>query len=397
MNHGPRRIDAVHSPRMVSHPEELTSMVTGLSRQPRFALDTESDSFYAYYPKVCLIQITTFADAHNPDSEHVVDYLVDTLSPMSLEPLGELLASGQQEVVMHAAENDIVTLRRGFGFHIARVFDTQLAARILGQTQVGLGAMLEAYFGVVSDKRMQRTDWSARPLTTQQIAYAQTDTHYLLALRDLLVAELRKAGHIEEAADAFRSLVIQNGTDKSPPPRTFWQMKAAHRGNHADLAVLESLWEWREAEAQEQNRPPFKVMSDDALTELAREQPTSLEQVQQVSGLSHLQQARYGAAVVSAVREGKGRPTPEPPKPPQRPDLALSPDDQNRFERLRRWRTAMAQSRGVAPEIVFNNETLYEVALRNPRSLAELAEIPGISPWKAKTYGEELLALSRGR
>jgi hypothetical protein len=189
---------------MVSNPAELASMVGQLSLHSRLALDTESDSFFSYYPKVCLIQITTFADAHNPDPAHVVDFLVDPLSQPTLEPLGALIAGGQHEVIMHAAENDILLMRRSFDFRFPRVFDTQLAARILGWPRVGLGAILEECFGVVSDKRMQRTDWSSRPLSAQQIAYAQMDTHYLLTLRDLLMARLEEEGRLEEAELTMR-------------------------------------------------------------------------------------------------------------------------------------------------------------------------------------------------
>lgn len=380
-------------------------MVAVLRGRTCFALDTESDSFFAYYPKVCLIQITTFADenapdpdspnsAHStrqPDPDRVIDYLVDPLRLPTLAPLSELIAAGTQEVIMHAADNDITMLRRGFDFRFPRIFDTQLAARILGQQHVGLGAMLEEYFGVVSDKRMQRTDWSARPLTQPQIAYAQMDTHYLIALRERMNAELEDAGRTEEAADAFESLVQQSVFEKTPPVRSVWQMKAAHRGNHLDMAVLDALWQWREGEAQEQNRPPFKIMSDELLVDLAQRQPATGADLDAIGALSGPQRSRYGKALVQVIREGKARPAPQRPQTPPRPELTLTHAEQKRFDRLRNWRTQTANGRGVAPEIVFNNETLFDVAVSNPADLEALAAIPGISPWKAQAYGEALL------
>jgi ribonuclease D len=147
------------------------------------ALDTESDSLYRYYPKICLIQLSVGARDDNSDPTGVVDYLVDPLRLDDLAALGEVLAAPGVEVIMHAAENDMLLLYRNFGFTFPKIFDTQLAARILGWKQVGLAAILEAQFGLVSDKRMQRTNWGKRPLTAEQIAYAQMDTHYLPILR----------------------------------------------------------------------------------------------------------------------------------------------------------------------------------------------------------------------
>ena len=171
------------NPTLIYTQSGLREMCALLRTRPLIALDTESDSLYSYYPKVCLIQISTFADPDDTDPQRVLDYLVDPLRLTRLDELGELLADPTQEVVMHAAENDIFTLQRDFSFRFHHIFDTQLAARILGWQKVGLAKMLESNFGLISDKRMQRTNWGKRPLTPQQISYAQMDTHYLPALR----------------------------------------------------------------------------------------------------------------------------------------------------------------------------------------------------------------------
>lgn len=393
--------DSVRKPRtlqpvLVDTPRALSAMAARLSDQSAFALDTESNSFYVYYPKVCLIQITTFADTHNPATDNVIDYLVDPLQLTNLDELGVLTARGDIQVVMHAAENDILQLRRDFGFRFPNVFDTQLAARILGWERVGLGSMLEERFGVVSDKRMQRTDWAVRPLTPDQIVYAQMDTHYLLALRDQLREALADAGRMEECWDALEQLAQFDTVERSPNERTFWQMKLTRSLDPEHTGVLEALWEWREQEAQRTNRPPFKIMGDEALIDLAATRPTSLDQLKSIARLSRQQASRYGATILELVEEGGQRPMPPLPRATTRPELLLSPLDQVRFEKLRRWRTEAARARGVAPEIIFNNDTLLEIVQRSPKNDVELLSVPGVGRWKVNTYGAQVFALLNG-
>jgi ribonuclease D len=401
---GTRTIRASEPPVLVYTPHAMADMVAHLSRRDSFALDTESNSFYAYYPRVCLIQISaTAGDAlhANGDSppesvDGIVDYLVDPLRLADLSLLGALIATGQHEVIMHAAENDLLQLQRDFGFRFSRIFDTQLAARILGWERVGLGSVLEEWFGVVSDKRMQRTDWSVRPLTPQQIAYAQMDTHYLPPLRDLLIEQLIAAGRWEEAQDAFLQLAQLDASDRTPNVRSFWQMKVSHAIDLQHTGVLEALWEWREREAQRLNRPPFKVLGDDALAELAVARPHTQAHLRGLRHVNSQQASRFSEAILAAVREGERRPLPELPRPTFRPEFMLSLRDQSRFERLRRWRTETARARGVAPEIVFSNDTLLEMVQQDPQSEAELRAVRGVGTWKAGYYGPEVLALLHG-
>jgi ribonuclease D len=380
-------------PHLVYNQKAFAQMLTRLRRCHLLAIDTESDSYFAYTPKVCLIQITICADPVAQDPTNVVDYLVDTLRLNDIAPLGAIFAQPHTEVVMHAADNDILLLRRDFGFHFQKIFDTQLAARILGWPGVGLAAILEERFGVISDKRMQRTNWANRPLTPQQIAYAQMDTHYLLSLRDLLIDELHVAGRLDEAQDAFSRLAQLDATEWSAPQRSFWQMKAGRSVERSNTGVLEALWELREKEAQRLNRPPFKVLSDDALVNLAAQQPTTMQELASTPGLSEAQRKRYGESILRAIRDGQARPLPPFPAPPVRPESLLDRGRLASYERLRRWRTETAQGRGVAPEIIFSNETLLEIVQRAPASEAELTVTPGVGPWKAKTYGASVLAL----
>ena len=252
----------------------LMGLIKELSHHSLIALDTESDSLYSYYPKVCLIQLTVFADPQNPDPGRRGRLSGrSAASRLDRAKWARCFSSPDIQVVMHAAENDILTLQRDFQFQFTNIFDTQLAARILGWKGIGLAAILEREFGVHSNKRMQRTNWGTRPLTPQQIAYAQMDTHYLPKLRAMQMRELLEKGRIEEAADAFRLLTELDYAERPVNERTVWQMKNIRKVPREDRGVLEAVWQWRENEAQRRNCPPFRVANDQVLCLLASERP----------------------------------------------------------------------------------------------------------------------------
>jgi ribonuclease D len=368
-------------------------MSAGLRGQALLAVDTESDSFYHYYPKVCLVQLSAYAD--ESDSRLVHDYLVDPLRLSDIAALGTLLSNA--EVVMHAAENDLLLLARDFGFVIRRVFDTQLAARILGWPRAGLAAILEERFGVVSNKRMQRTDWSRRPLTPEQMAYGAMDTRYLLPLRDVLITELKAKGRWDEAQDAFEQLAQEDYRDRPVEERTLWDMKATRDVAREDHGVLAALWEWRESEAKRRDIAPFRITGDAALVELAQRQPANGAELRRIRSLGERELARYSSELLRTIRDARSRPLPPLPRS-ERPDIILDPAVRDRFDALRAWRAQVAEQRGVALDIVLNNATLQAIAQRNPRAPEELNGIPGLSPWKRGAYSEDLLrALHRLR
>ena len=378
------------SPILVNDQAGLRRMVDQLRAKRLFALDTESDSLFSYYPKVCLIQISVCADG---DQSDITDYLVDPLAVRELGPLGELLSQPESEVVMHAADNDLLLLQREFGMSIQQIFDTQLAARILGKRSVGLAAILDEQFGVSSNKRMQRTNWGNRPLKTEQIVYAQKDTHFLLPLRRKLSAELKSIGRWEEAEEAFDLLVDADYDQKTTAERTLWSMKETRNVPRECTGVLEALWEWREREAQRRDTPPFKVLRNQVLAELAEQQPSTLPEFASTPSVGNASVQRYGKEILAAIQDGRHRPLPDLPEPAGRPEYSLDKKVLARFDALRRWRTKTANKRKVAPEIVLTNGALLEIAKRRPATLDQLQEIREVGPWKAKTYGPAILEI----
>lgn len=381
------------APILVNNQAGFTQMLAHLRTQPLLALDTESNSLYRYYPKVCLIQLTALVDAHETDPAATVDYLLDPLAIKNISPLAPLLSDPATTVIMHAAENDIIILQRDFNFQFSNVFDTQLAARILGWKQVGLAAILQEQFGVASDKNMQRTDWGQRPLNQKQTTYAQIDTHFLPALRLRLIAQLQGADRWEEAQEAFA--LLRTVSYHEPAMRNFWQMKHTRDVPDAALNVLEALWQWREAEAQRRDWPPFKIMTDAQLAQLATVQPTTEESIGKLAGFGPKVAKQYSQALIAAIQQGQQQPRPTPPETTLRPEQLVSKTVLNRFETLRHWRTEVAEKRGVQPDIVFTNTTLLAIAQMEPKSVEELRTIAEIGPWKARTYGPAILATLR--
>jgi len=383
------------APILVNNPTTFAQMIAHLQAQPVVGMDTESNSLYRYYPKVCLIQLTALVEPSQTDPSETVDYLLDPLTIKDLSPLAPILNDPATEVIMHAAENDILLLQRDFGFEFNHIFDTQLAARILGWKQVGLAAILQESFDVASDKSMQRTDWGQRPLNQKQITYAQMDTHFLPALRLRLIAELEQSNHWEEAQEALAYLSQVSYHGREPAPRTFWHMKHTREVPTAATGVLEALWQWRETEAQRRDWPPFKIMTDAQLAQLATSQPTSAEALAQLPGFGPKALAQYGRHLLRVIQQGQQQPLPAPPEAHLRPEQMVAKSVQNRYEALRHWRTDTAEKRGVQPDIVFSNSMLLAIAQLDPQSEEEVLRIPEVGPWKARTYTPAILSTLR--
>lgn len=242
---------------MIDTDEKLEAFLPTLHSAPWLALDTEADSLHAYPEKVCLIQIST------PGS----DVLVDPLATVSLAPLFDALL--KHEIIFHAADYDLRLLRKHHQFVPAAIFDTMLAARLLGERQFGLGSLVEKFLGVTLDKGPQKADWAQRPLTERMEIYARNDTHYLKPLVDKLKAALdaknRLAWHQESCARLIAECMQPPVIDEDD----VWRIKGSSKLPRPALAILRELWHWREREAVAANRPPFFILAHETLVEIS--------------------------------------------------------------------------------------------------------------------------------
>lgn len=364
------------SPTWIDAPEPLAHWIEAHRTAPRLAIDTESNSLHAYQERVCLIQVST-ADA---------DVLIDPLGTADVSALAPLFASSAMEKVFHGAEYDVACLKRDFGFEIANLFDTRLALRTLGMQPSGLADVLAQEFGVTLDKRYQRADWAKRPLPTAQLEYARYDTHYLLPLRDRLEEALRVAGRWDEAREACAHLACTVHPAGNGNPEGYWGMTNARRLEPRQAAALRELYRWRDETARRLDRPPFKVIGDEALLELARMQPRDADEVLHVPGVTPRLASRYTPPILAALERARSAPPPRPPAAEP-----IDPAILGRYDQLRRWRKAAAAERGVESDIVLPREVLWDIARAAPRALADLRPILDCLPWRLQAYGPALL------
>lgn len=367
-------------PRLVDTPAELAAMVTALRDAPLIAVDTESNGFHAYRPRVCLIQMA--------DRER--EWAVDPVALRDLAPLREVLAAPHAVKVLHAAEGDILGLRRDCRFGITPIFDTMVAARVLGYRRFSLVDLLAEHFGVTLDKRYQRHDWGERPIPPAALRYAAADVRHLPALHDLLRRQLGAAGRLDEAEEEFARITRAEPEQREFDPDGFWRIRGARDLPPAGRAVLRELYQFRDGRARTLDRPPVRVMSDDALLAISRLRPADLTGLRR-AGLSPLQVDRYGNGILAAVRRAEQAPPPAPPRGGPPPDPRII----QRYDALRAWRKERAAARGMEPEIVVPNAALRALARAEPQTAAEVARIAELGPWKAGAYAAELLAILR--
>jgi ribonuclease D len=363
--------------RVIRHTRDLRHLVDRWRDTPLLAVDTESNSLYAYYERVCLVQLSTRDE----------DVIVDPLAVDDMSPLGDLLADPAIEIVFHAAEYDVMTLKRDFDYTFTTIFDTMLAARICGWKQVGLGNILGEQFGVVVQKKYQRADWSKRPLPPEQLRYAQMDTHYLPDLRDRLLAELESRGRAQEAREMFADLPDLSPAEYNFDPDGYWRIHDTQALRHGQMALVRELYLMRDEQARQRDMPIFKIFGDRTLVELARIAPRRLEDMQGIKGMTPAQIRRYGKPIIEAV--ARGRQAKAPRRPPSRrpPD----PDVQMRYEALHDWRKQRAAERGVESDVIVSRDTLWVLARRVPARVEDLDDIPGLGPWRRAQYGAELI------
>jgi ribonuclease D len=346
-----------------------------LAQEPAIAVDTESNSLYAYREQVCLVQFST------PEG----DYLVDPLVLQDLSPLGPIYADPDIQKVFHAAEYDLICLKRDFGFSFSSLFDTMLAARILGRKEVGLGSMLEAEFSLQVDKRHQRANWGQRPLPSFLLDYARQDTHYLLPLKAKLEKELEDKGWLGLAQEDFQRLCQVEASPENGRSNC-WRVNGVHHLSPRQVAVLHELCLYRDDLARRVNRPLFKVISDHTLHAIALASPSTLEELKTLPGMTNHQVSRHGKAILQAVQRGL---LAEPVHPPRN----IRPDERflARVEALKQYRKLKAHQLEVESDIILPRDLLSRLAAKNPQDIQTLDDCLDDVPWRRERFGEEIL------
>jgi ribonuclease D len=309
--------------------------------------------------------------------------------------MAAFFANPRCQKVFHAAENDILGLQRDYGFEFANLFDTMMAARILGWPHAGLAPILAERFGVTLDKRLQRANWGQRPLPPDLLAYAKLDTHYLLELRAQQMQELHRRGRWTEAQEGFDRLTQLQWTDKPFDPDGFWRINGVRDLSPTGLSILSQLYLFREEQARRWDRPPFKILSEHAMVAISRREPQTQEELRQIKGIGNTQVRQLGHDLLAAVAAGQALPPPRPPRRPRDGNGRPDPATEARYQALRSWRTERARARGVDPDVVLTNDILMALARQAPDSREALAATEVLAPSKLQEYGESILQVLR--
>ncbi len=372
--------------RYVSDPGEFERLARHVAGEPLVAVDTEAASFHRYVDRIYLIQVSTRRETA----------IIDPLAVADVGALGEILADPAVEVVFHDADYDLRILDRDYGVRARRLFDTRVAAQLLGEPAIGLAALLEKYLQVTLNKKFQRADWSRRPLTPAMLDYAAMDTRHLPKLRDELRGQLAAKGRLGWAEEEFARLERLRWTPAHTNGDSYLRIKGARLLSRRSLALLRELAHWREDVAAELDRATFRVMSNEALLALAGGAARSREAVKAVAGVSERLVDQRGDALLAAIERGLALPEKELPRFPRGERRTPDPSFERRVEHLKSARNAAATRLALDPGVLCPKGTLEAVARAMPATLEALAEVPEIRKWQVDELGGDFLgALSR--
>ena len=366
----------------VTAPDALAAIVAELARAPVLGVDTEADSLHAYQERVSLIQI----------SDGRRNAVIDPLALADLSPLSRLLSDRTITKVFHGADYDVVGLKRDFGFEIASIFDTCLAAQAAGLPRYALGDLLQRYFGVTLEKKYQKAHWSRRPLSPDLLSYAAKDTQYLPALYEILRKEVEAKERLAQLEEEGALISRREWTGHAFVPDDYIRIKGATALSQPAQRVLRALAVTRDRLAKHANRPVFKVISSQDLIAMAVQRPTTLPELEALFPSASASARRYPYEWLDAIRAGLSDSTSLPPRKLARAEPFSTAQDRL-FLRLREWRSEQAKAEAVEPAMVFSTDQLKAIVRAWPTTLERLSTVPGIRRWQVDRYGAALLGL----
>ncbi|MDX9819944.1 MAG: HRDC domain-containing protein [Desulfococcus multivorans] len=368
--------------RLIEDAASLADLIDALDGEATVGVDLEADSMYHFREKVCLIQIST----------ERLSAVIDPLSVTDLSGLRPIFADPGVRKIFHGADYDVRSLHRDFGIEIENLFDTQIACRFLGFQESGLEAVIRSQFGVRLDKKFQKKNWSRRPLPPEMLAYAASDTRYLIPLAERLTAALREKDRLQWVEEECRLLTQVRSLPENGEP-LFLRFKGAGRLHPRNLAVLEAVLRLRREIAEKKDRPLFKVFGNDSIMKIVKARPTSAAKLERAGGLSRKQLEMYGHAVVERVREAMELPEEALPDYPHTKSPTLSPRVPERVKALKTWRDQKAADLDIDPTLILNKSLLTVLAVTHPRDAAALSAVDELKTWQREAFGEEILAV----
>ncbi len=343
---------------MIQTDAELAELLPKIAAVDRVAVDTEADSLHCYFEKLCLIQISVSDN----------DYLVDPLANVDLAPLAQVLTG--KEIVLQGADFDLRLLRRSLGFVATRIFDTVIAARLLGIRSFSLAALVEKFFGVTLPKGSQKANWARRPLPRHMAEYAMNDTHYLLPLAEKLEAGLREQGRLDWFRQSCERALEQAAIERARDDEEPWRIAGAGKLGGRASAILRELWQWRDQEAQAADRPAFHILQNHLLIRAAED--FAAGEVPDYRHFSPRRRQGFREAAERALQLSES----EWPSRPKRRGTRPTREMERAAEELRRRRDAVADQHGLEPSLIAPRGAIDAVVADESRREALLV------PWQ---------------
>ena len=353
---------------LIDQPGQLPALLAAIDQSNEVVMDTEADNMFRFRVRVCLLQFYVCGEV----------FLVDALAPIDLGSLWPRLA--KKHLVMHGSDFDLRLLYDFCRFRAKSLFDTMLAAQLLGRGRIGLASLIEDNFGVKLDKEGQKANWSRRPITPKLLDYAALDVWYLPALRDILARELKRLGRVDWMEQQCRAQIEAGVTGFAPPDENDWRIGRSERLRAHGQTVLHAVWHWRQEQALRLDTPPFKVCSNELLMKLAAfaDEGASADEVLSSVNLGK-RHARLIGSLAAAVREGLERdPRTLPRRPGRDPNHhPLTQTEIALMDRIKEERDKIASKISIEPTLIANRSQLSQIA-RTPRKLGEI-----LLPWQA--------------
>ncbi|MCE2457472.1 MAG: hypothetical protein J4G14_06615 [Dehalococcoidia bacterium] len=364
---------------LVADEPGFSHAISKISKARRIGLDLESNGFFRYPEQVCLVQISTPRDV----------FVIDPLALEDMKPLGSVLATRKVETVLHAGSHDVLSLDRDWGMHIENMFDTNIAAAFVGMSRLGLANVLEEELGVdiPKEKRIQRSDWSNRPLSQKALDYAANDVRYLHELREALGKRLRKLGREDWVKEECQRLSATR-YDPPDPDMAVFNVKGWRSLDDQGLAILQSLVDFREDHAVRMGRPHFRVIPDMALITLADKPNSDLSRVR---GLGNFSRGSMARGIRKAIAEGQSSKPPKRPAQPRQPRIPRGQREafSSRLAKLKQWRIARGKDLSLDPALIWPMRSLQRIA-RAPDKLESEMQDPDVRRWQRKEFGKSL-------
>jgi ribonuclease D len=371
---------------LASEPHHLQWIAADLRHATVIAIDSESNSLHAYTEKVCFVQIR---------GQHAI-YLVDTIALRDLRVLAEPLQNPRILKLLHGADYDVSCMKRDFGIALRPIFDTMLAAQVLGLEHVGLGAVVHHATGVVLEKDHAKHDWGARPLDRRYIPYLAGDVAYLHDTHRALQSQLEACNRSEAAyIEFYRVEQMEWKRPDQPDPDAFRRIKGSRDLDQVGLSILKETAALREQLAAQRDVPPFRILGNAQLLTLAARQPRSESELRRLPGMGRGVD-RLAKPLFEAVQRGVRNSADVPLRLPStgerkdRREEALEED-------LRSWRRSAVQRDQVPPLVVLPNHVLERLVRERPANHAQLETVVGMGIQRIKDYGDEILRVLNAR